>query len=240
MMPTVALINRSSVVTDHESALMAIALQTQVSRDFAPIWGMGATVDFVPGATIPPPGCWWLTILDDADQAMALGYHELTDEGLPIGKVFARTSMKAGDEVSVVASHELLESLSDPNVNLMCQVYPARGAPEIFAYENCDACESDEFGYEIGGILVSDFVTPSWFNSAAPSDSMLDFKGYIAEPLQLLKGGYIGVRTLMGWTQITADRGDHKSTSNEYVGNRWHRRNTPDHARRLSSAYRPA
>ena len=29
--------------------------------------------------------------------------------------------------------------------------------------EVCDAVEDDKYGYEIGGILVADFVTPNWF-----------------------------------------------------------------------------
>jgi len=29
--------------------------------------------------------------------------------------------------------------------------------------EVCDPVEDDKYGYEIGGILVADFVTPNWF-----------------------------------------------------------------------------
>ena len=35
----------------------------------------------------------------------------------------------------------------------------------LYAYEVCDACEADQFGYDIDGVLVSDFVFPSWFES---------------------------------------------------------------------------
>ena len=67
------------------------ALQIQVSRDFAPIWGSDADLTFIPRAVQPPGGVWWLVILDNSDQAGALGYHDLTPDSLPLGKVFAST-----------------------------------------------------------------------------------------------------------------------------------------------------
>ncbi|UIF89492.1 hypothetical protein KAF44_29135 (plasmid) [Cupriavidus necator] len=38
-------------------------------------------------------GTWWLVILDDSDQANAYGYHDVTNDGLPLGKVFAKADM---------------------------------------------------------------------------------------------------------------------------------------------------
>jgi len=40
----------------------------------------------------------------------------------------------------------------------------ARGTDgKIYALEVCDAVESDKLGYEIDGVMVSDFITPAWF-----------------------------------------------------------------------------
>jgi hypothetical protein len=37
---------------------------------------------------MPAPDGWWLVFLDNSDQAGALAYHDLTNEGLPLSKVF--------------------------------------------------------------------------------------------------------------------------------------------------------
>ena len=116
----------------------------------------------IPQGTPAPAGTWWLVILDDSDQAGALGYHDLTPDGLPIGKIFAASDLKAGDSWSVTASHELLEMLADPNINLTVFVQDADTTGTLYAYEVCDACEDDSFGYKINSnVLVSDFVYPA-------------------------------------------------------------------------------
>jgi hypothetical protein len=87
----VSVINESTVVGDNEVSLAVADLQTQVSRDFATAWGIDAALTFVPSGAQPQDGSRWLVILDNSDQANALGYHDLTSEGLPLGKVFAAT-----------------------------------------------------------------------------------------------------------------------------------------------------
>ena len=114
----ISVINESTVLTDAEVTPVIVALQKQVTNDFRPSWGTDAELTMVPKNTQPPSGNWWLVILDDSDQAGALGYHDLTSEGLPIGKVFAASDLKAGTSWTVTASHELLEMLADPNINL--------------------------------------------------------------------------------------------------------------------------
>jgi len=54
-------------------------------------------------------GSWWLVFLDDSDQADALAYHDLTEDGLPISKVFVKTILADNASVSVGATHELCE-----------------------------------------------------------------------------------------------------------------------------------
>src|SRR5271154_5703301 len=114
----ISVINASTVLNDNDIRPVIEALQQQVSDDFFPAWGVDAKLTFIPTASAPPGDTWWLTILDDSDQAGALGYHDLTPDGLPLGKVFAATDLKYGNSWSVTASHELLEMLADPNINL--------------------------------------------------------------------------------------------------------------------------
>jgi hypothetical protein len=119
----------------------------------------------VPKNTQPPSGSWWLVILDDSDQTGALGYHGRTSEGLPLGKIFAASDLKAGTSWRVTASHELLEMLADPHINLNAFVQNDTTTGIPHAYEVCDACEDDSFGYQIDNVLVSDFVCLAGFEN---------------------------------------------------------------------------
>ena len=226
----ISIINATTVLNDSEIRPVVEALQKQVSNDFRPVWGIDAKLNFVPATVNPPAGTWWLVILDDSDQAGALGYHDLTPDGLPIGKVFAGTDLKYGLTWSVTASHELLEMLADPNINLTVLVQTA-AAGTLYAYEVCDACESDNDGYEIGVVRVSDFVFPSWFEDFRTKGStQFDQGNHIQSPLQLLSGGYIGafdVTSGSGWHQVTAEKRPANLMSRGNVGTRRERRATP-------------
>jgi hypothetical protein len=227
----VAVLNQSTVLTDEQVSAAIPALQTQVHRDFAPAWGTDADLTFVPHGSQPDPGAWWLVVLDNSDQAGALGYHDLTTEGMPLGKVFAGTVMQAGDSWTVTASHELLEMLGDPDIDLTVFVQPDQTTGTIYAYEACDACESDQYGYQIDGVLVSDFVFPSWFESfRQPGSTQFDYSKQINKPFQLLSGGYIGtfdVTAGTGWQQTTADQTAFRFDMRAHVGSRRERRRTP-------------
>ncbi|MGA2415795.1 MAG: hypothetical protein ABSF59_15190 [Candidatus Sulfotelmatobacter sp.] len=227
----ISVINESTVLADSDVAPVVAALQKQVSNDFRPIWGVDAVLTIVPKTAQPPTGSWWLVLLDDSDQANALGYHDLTTEGLPIGKVFADSDLKAGSSWTVTTSHELLEMLGDPNINLTAFVQNTNTAGMLYAYEVCDACEDDSFGYQIDNVLLSDFVYPSWFeNFRAEGSTQFDRMNKIQIPLQLLAGGYIGVFTVnsgSGWQQQTAEKHLTNLRHRGAVGTRRERRNIP-------------
>lgn len=200
--PTVAIVNDpSSGVADAVAQQIAHALEVQVLRDFGPTWHAGAHFEFVGQSQKPLPGRWVLALLSTSDQAGALGYHDLTPDGLPLGKVFCATDRQYGENVSVTASHELLEMLADPWINLAAQTPDGK----FYAWEVADAVEDDSLGYLIDGVLVSAFVTPAWFGSGAGE---LTFPaGRVTRPLELAKGGYISVfdpSSGQGWQQQTA------------------------------------
>ena len=69
--------------------------------------------------------------------------------------------------------------LADPWINWCAQGSDGK----IYALEVCDAVEADELGYEIDGVLVSDFITPSWFEPTRAD--RVDFKRRVRNPLQL-------------------------------------------------------
>ncbi len=124
-----------------------------------------------------------------------------------MGKSFVGTDKIDGISWSATTSHELLEMLVDPWINLTVFDQRTNTRGRIYAYEICDAPEDDLYGYMIGNIKVSDFVTPAWFEGwRAPHSTMFDFKSHITQPFQLLSGGYIGYFDASGggWQQETA------------------------------------
>ena len=180
--PVIACINRSSAYSNDEMGKLVPALRKFLDTCFVPIWGTPASLTL---ATEEVKGAWSLIMLDDADEADALGYHDLTKDGLPISKVFVKTTLAAGDKVSATACHELAEMLIDPAANLWAQ-HP-NGT--MYAYEACDACEELEF--EIDGVTMSDFVTPAYFEGfRAKGSARFDYLKKIDHPFQILHGGY--------------------------------------------------
>src|SRR5206468_778228 len=113
--------------------------------------------------------------------------------------------LEVGDSWQATASHELLEMLADPLVNLAAEGI-FQGNPALFALEVCDPVENDE--YDIAGIAVSNFVLPTWFVAdALPDETLVDFLGRLTEPFSLSPGGYASYCTELGrWQQWFARR----------------------------------
>lgn len=230
----IAVLNQYTALSDDAVQTVVAALQIQVHQDFAPAWGIDADLTYYPSGQTPPLDSWQLIIFDDSDQAGALGYHDLTPSGFPLGKVFAGTDKKYNSSWSVTASHELLEMLGDPDINLCALVESGNTAGTLYAYEVCDACEDDQYGYKVsvGGtdVLVSDFVLPSWFETFHPAGTLYDFQKKITQPFQLLPGGYISIFKIgsgSGWTQETAKDTLPAFKMRANTGSRRERRRTP-------------
>lgn len=180
--PTIAFVNLAKVPLGVNLNKLVEALDKQMQRDFVPIWGYPAKLYVTKK---PKPDEWQIIFLDDADAADALGYHDITKNGQPISKVFVKSSIAAGEKVSVTTSHELLEMMIDPGAQLWAQ--NANGM--FHAYEMCDAVEEEV--YEIDGIAVSDFVYPSFFEPWHPPHSVqFDYLQRVTQPYQTLPQGY--------------------------------------------------
>ena len=158
-LPVIAVTNASTCLSDEQVEAVLDALQQQVSEDFKAYWDLDCSLGFLPKQETLVAGWWQIVVTDDPDQADALGYHELSAQGTPLGKVFAGLDLKSGYSWTVTLSHELLEMLADPWINWCAQGSDGK----IYALEVCDAVEADALGYKIDGVLVSDFVTPAWF-----------------------------------------------------------------------------
>ena len=221
-MPHIAVINQSAAITNAAVQHMLPAFTHQWNTDLRPIWGVEeATFTFAPKGKKPEPHSWWLVFLDNSDQADALAYHDLTNEGLPISKVFVKTILADKASVSVGATHELCEMAVDPWLNSAYQ--DAQGV--FWAGEVCDPVEDDQYGYKIGDVLVTDFVTPNWFGHQH-AQTQIDLKGHALTPFEILSGGY-GQKfdPQKGWEQVTGSRARHSAMAlNAVTGSRRERR----------------
>ena len=177
---------------------VAAALQTQVTRDFGPIWDVRAVVTpFLSLDDVPPQ---YLPIVL-SDKSLPRGHHgfHLGADGRPFALVFR------GKRWSVTASHELMEMILDPSGTLTVSApsladecaangvkppgYTKQGMVE-YLVEPCDPVEEVD-PYTIDGVEVSDFVTPAYYDSFGASGVRYSFLGSVTQPLEVCDGGYL-------------------------------------------------
>jgi hypothetical protein len=193
--PTIACFNKATVPLGVDLQKLIDAMQVYVDKFVAPVWGTPAKLikaeDFVDGA-------WAMVFLDNADQPGALAYHDLTPSGFPLSKVFVKTTLENNDLVSISASHELVEMLVDPAINLLT-TGPEPGT--FYAYESADPVEA--LSFDVKGIPMSDFVYPSYFEVFRKSGSVkFDELNKVKKPFQILPGGYQIIYKNGEWSQI--------------------------------------
>ena len=141
-----------------------------------------------------------MVFLDNADQPGALAYHDLTPDGLPQSKVFVKTTLDNHDLVSVSASHELVEMLVDPAINIMTT---GPDPKVMYAYESADPVE--QLSFKVDGIPMTDFVYPAYFEVFHKAGSVrFDQLKKVNKPFQILSGGYQIVFRNGKWSQIFA------------------------------------
>jgi hypothetical protein len=169
----ISIANVSNDITDAEFKTTVHAIERQVHEDFAPLWGMDAMIRMIAidRTAKPDPEAALSDVviyvgeLDDDPQGIdgALGYHSGNLSGIPYGFVFADVARRAGEAWATTLSHEVLELLADPEVNLLVLApHPARDNDVVLRpYEVCDPVQSDS--YVIDGVRVSNFVTPLYF-----------------------------------------------------------------------------
>jgi hypothetical protein len=182
----IACMNMATVDLGVPFERLTATLQKCYDRNFLPVWGYPVTLY---NTNTPKPSDWQFVYFDDADTAGALGYHDLTKDGQPVSKIFVKTTLAAGDKVSVTACHELFEMVIDPIANLWAEA----DQRTEYAYEMCDPVEEDTF--LVDGIEMSNFLHPAWFEPFDhPSGTKFDFLGRMTRPFSMTKGGYVIIK----------------------------------------------
>jgi hypothetical protein len=174
---------------------VAAALNTQVTRDLAQFWNVQATVEYLPNARKIPAGVWPVRLVKRLPPGEG-GFH-LDRHNQPYAEVIATPEDATW---SIDASHEILEMLVDPSGNRLQssvaieivdgKIQDGTGTSN-YLVEACDPCEANAYAYAIQGVLVSDFITPRFYDSIATPGTRYSFTGAIKAPRQILPGGYV-------------------------------------------------
>jgi hypothetical protein len=202
----ISVINHTSgKISDEEVQFALRAINCQIEEDFEPYWSLGARLRLEGRSTLRPNkmdladmrGDAVLYLWDDMDVDGALGYHDRNNRGIPFGIVFTELSRSLGENWTVTLSHEALEIIGDPEVNLLAMgPHPAQPGRDVFHwYEMCDAVQAET--YSIDGIEVSNFILPLYFTGGDELGGRNDFLGrsYDGKTLKSFgvnPGGYVG------------------------------------------------
>jgi hypothetical protein len=206
----VALVSDTPSVTFADVANVSAAIQKQVTRDFGPLWDVSATVDPFPKLEAVPVDYWPVIIRDDIKQPGAAGFH--TDKnGQPFSLVQANATW------GLTVSHETLEMLADPFGNRTIAGTPPQQASGkvkklarvLYLVEVCDPPEDESFAYRSNGVLVSDFITPHYYDPTSSPSVRYSFGGNVKAPHQVLKNGYVsfGDPLTNHWYQVLVQGG---------------------------------
>lgn len=188
-------------IKDSELQKVIRAINRQIHEDFAPHWHRYATLRLEGHITDKPKkndlvnirGDAVIYLWDKVEGNDAVGYHDINDGGIPFGFVFLEVANEIGEPWSVTLSHECLELIGDPEINLLVAgPHPDRKQRrQVFHwYEMCDAVQDDK--YEIDGILVSNFVLPLYFTKGDEYKGRNDFMGTNLKSFGVNPGGYSG------------------------------------------------
>ena len=189
-----ALVVESSRIPRTDVREVAAAVQRQISRDFAPVWDVNATLDPFLSLAEVPPGYWPILVRDDFPGMDIIGIH-LDDKGQPFALVRTTPTW------SLTVSHEALEMISDPwgsRLQPGGSPKPGQGLVELLV-EVCDPPGGVAHAYTVNGHLVSDFVTPAYYEPVGTSGGRYTFTGSIGRPRDIVGGGYLA------WREPTTD-----------------------------------
>ncbi len=173
----------------------AAALNVQVTRDLPQFWSVQATVQYLPHASKIPAGVWPVQLVKQLPPGEG-GFH-LDKHNQPYSKVIAAAD---DDSWTIDASHETIEMLVDPYGNKMqssVAIEIVKGKVQDgtgqfnYLVEACDPCEANGYGYAINGIVVSDFLTPHFYDPIVTPGTRYSFTGALTRPREVLPGGYI-------------------------------------------------
>lgn len=189
--------NHNPAITDRAFSATVAAIQSQLDNELEPAWGV--TAHLIIGEA--PNNTWKVEVNDKVD-LFALGFHDYA--AAPFAVVFN------GDPAynwQATLSHELLEMVVDPWTDRLAK------AERLWLVEVADPVETYGKWVVVDGfpVLLSDFVTPSWYSGAGDK---YDAYGHVTKPWQILPGGFAyywdhGWRPIFGGRKHGSDQKRH-------------------------------
>lgn len=207
--PQVVVVNESSKLDTKTLWNTVWSVAYQVKWQFGPLWKIAADFSVLDPGKPVPVDAWILHLLDKIDEPGALGYHDEDGKEVPFGRVGIQTSEEDGISPSGVISHEALELLADPHINLTA----FDGKKRLYPLEVCDPAQGGV--YDLGapygrttGVLVSDFVRPEYFDPNTAAKTVTSYRGVCVGPFSLgTKGYYSYTETLPpNWQQAYGEQ----------------------------------
>ncbi len=202
----ISIINHTNGKLSDEEVQRAIqAINRQIKEDFNPHWHRSALLQLVDKigeepdeqSRYNPKENAFIYLWDKMDEDDALGYHDRNNRGIPYGFVFTELSKELNESWTVTLSHEVLELICDPEVNLLVSGHhPVKPSKKVFHwYEVCDAVQTET--YKIDDVEVSNFLLPLYFTENEEIGSQNDFLGTMhngktIKSFGVNPGGYIG------------------------------------------------
>jgi hypothetical protein len=191
-MPEFALLAEDGCVANDVLAFIAAAVNLQMQRDVAPVWGDDVwtvvALDNLAGVN-PNQTRKVLTFKRKLRVAGALGFHTETD-GVDYAEALPPTPRPPGEAIDgTTTSHEVVETFGDPS----CNAYVRGPSGRRLARELADPVEADAYpisvriGPETRQVMVSNFVLPSWFHGGP---GPYDFLKRLDLPEEMTAGGY--------------------------------------------------
>jgi hypothetical protein len=205
----VALVSLTREVSNADLMRVAAAVQKQVTRDLAPLWGLRATVDAFAELGDVPSDYHRVILFGDPDELIGRLEFEIGDvnaarlveqfegnrlSGLHLNALTRQpfALVAVSDAWTVAVSHETLEMIADPFGNrLIAAAHPTEPEAERVKYllEVCDPCQT--VWYPVNGVKVSDFYTPRYFDPVRNAAAFYSFTGALTRPLEVMEGGYL-------------------------------------------------
>jgi len=230
--PTITIFNRATVPLGVDLDDLIEALQLFIDEHVAPVWGTWAKLVKSDGYA---HGCWAIVFLDHADHAHSLAYHDLTPEGYPQSKVFVKTTLANKQALSVVTSHELVEMLVDPCINLVTMRPRSK---RVYGYEAADPVE--DLSFPVNAIPMTNFVYPAYFESFhKPGTVRFDHMKAIKKPFQIHHGGYQGIYEDGKWKQLFGSHPKQQRVAKQDRRGRRHEKRAAPSLKRSSRRHLP-
>ncbi len=214
-------------ITDEQLWYVASVVNAQVTLDFGPIWGVDAWVTAAQKKKKIPTDAWEITIYDtiktDAVNGIENSGHAWKDPNDCTVRPFGFVVYDDINFLAHAVSHECLEMLANPYMSqfhMLPTIDPNGKGDVLYPQEICDPCSTANDGYTIDGVLVSDFVTPRYYDRKASTGVNYSLRGNIDTPLGITMGSnlnWLAADITTWWKADQKPDGLAVSTSNANV-----------------------